>query len=69
MENTIFYFWSIKACEQGVHSRYTLYFMPIPDLNSPANFQTVGLVLGGRHPGFYFLAEDESLDLVRMYSA
>jgi len=30
-----------------------------------ADEQTVGLVLGGRHPGFYFLAEDESLDLVK----
>ena len=58
------YCYLYRSCEGGAdeqvdfYSRFTLF--------SPylMNFQTVGLVLGGRHPGFYFLAEDESLDLV-----
>ena len=27
-------------------------------------FQTIGMVIGGRHPGFYFLDETETSDLV-----
>ena len=60
------YCYLYRSCEGGadeqVSDRFTFYNMPI--YANSANFQTVGLVLGGRHPGFYFLAEDESLDLV-----
>ena len=35
--------------------------------NDPIHLQTIGLVLGGRHPGFYFLNEDESVELVSYF--
>ena len=60
------YCYLYRSCEGGadeqVQSRFTLYFQPY-HANYPT-FQTVGLVLGGRHPGFYFLSEEESSDLV-----
>ena len=34
----------------------------IRDLN--VIFQTIGMVIGGRHPGFYFLDEEDTSDLV-----
>ena len=33
-------------------------------LDANVIFQTIGMVIGGRHPGFYFLDEAETSDLV-----
>ena len=67
-EQVLYYSFLTKFSSRSFYNdNYSYYNSPAWNQNYYAsNFQTVGLVMGGRHPGFYFLAEGETSDLVSL---
>lgn len=64
------YCYLYRSCEGGADEQVLFYissrgFANFPTPDHP--FQTIGWVIGGRHPGFYFLAETETSDLVTSF--
>jgi hypothetical protein len=65
------YCYLYRSCEGGADEQVWNHFssrsfsdLNVIGLDANVIFQTIGMVIGGRHPGFYFLDEAETSDLV-----